>query len=322
MRLDRFVAERGGGWDELAELVRLAGRRPERLEPDQLLRLGARYRAAAADLALARRAFPADPVTRRLERLVGEARSSVYADAPRRGSLRGFLATGYWRRIMERPRLLAVALALLLGPMVLAAVWAVDDPAAAVGIVPSQFRTAADPGGGPGLGAAAEARLSSEIFTNNIEVTFLSVAGGLLLGLGTAAVVLYNGGFVGALLGITIPNGAAGDFLRLVLPHGLLELTCIAVCAAAGLRLGWALVEPGPRTRAQSLRHEAAAAMEIVLGTMPWLVLAGLIEGFVTGNVGSLPVAVLVGLAAAAPFWALVLARGRAHSRARALARR
>jgi uncharacterized membrane protein SpoIIM required for sporulation len=323
VRLDRFVDERSAGWDELAELVRVAGRRPERMDPQRLLRLGARYRAAAADLALARRAFPQDPVTRRLERLVGEARSCVYADEPRRGSLRGFLTTRYPQRVMERPVLLAVALALMFVPMALAAVWALDDPGAAVGIVPSQFRAAADPGGPGTLGGAQEARLSSEIFTNNIQVTFLAVAGGLLLGIGTAAVVLYNGGFVGALLGVTVANGAAGEFLRLTVPHGLLELSCIGVCAAAGLRVGWAVVEPGTRTRIAALREEALGAMEVVLGTMPWLVLAGLIEGFVTGNVGSLPVALLIGVAAAGPFWALLLVRGRGgHSLARAFARR
>jgi uncharacterized membrane protein SpoIIM required for sporulation len=134
-------------------------------------------------------------------------------------------------------------------------------------------------------------------------------------------VTIFNGGFVGAILGLTIENGSSGDFLRLVLPHGLLELSCICVCAAAGLRLGWALVEPGMLSRGASLRREARPAMEIVLGTMPWLVLAGLIEGFVTGNVGSLAVAVLIGLAAAGPFWVLLLRRGR-HARARAFAPR
>ena len=319
--MDRFVDERRPGWDELGVLLRRAGTHPERLPPDELLRLGACYRAAAADLALARREFPGDPLTRRLERLVASARGVVYADTPRRGTARAFLARGYWERILERPWLLLAALALMCVPLVLAAVWAVDDPAAAIGIVPGEFRGAADPGGPAGLTGGEEARLSSEIFTNNIRVTFLAVAGGLALGLGTAAVTMYNGGFVGAILGLTIENGSSGDFLRLVLPHGLLELSCICVCAAAGLRLGWALVEPGTLSRGASLRREARPAMEIVLGTMPWLVLAGLIEGFVTGNVGSVAPAALIGLAAAGPYWALLLWRGR-HARARAFAPR
>ena len=108
----------------------------------------------------------------------------------------------------ERPWALATALLLLFGPMVLAAVWAIDDPAAALGVVPPQFQSAAEPGGGPGsLAGATQAAISSEIFTNNIRVTFLVIAGGILAGLGTAAVTIFNGGFIGAIVGLTIENG-------------------------------------------------------------------------------------------------------------------
>jgi uncharacterized membrane protein SpoIIM required for sporulation len=323
MDVDRFARERAAGWEELAELVRAAGTRPQRLGAARLLRLGARYRAATADLALARRLFPTDPVTRSLERLVTDARQCVYAVEPRRRSVRGFFASGYWRRVRERPLLLVTALLLMFGPMALAAVWAVDDPAAALGIVPSEFRGATEPGGPGALAADEQAAVSSAIYTNNIRVTFLVVAGGLLLGLGSAAVTIFNGGFIGAILGLTIENGSFTDLLRFVLPHGLLELSCISVCAAAGLRLGWAIVDPGTLTRGDSLRREARPAIEIVLGTMPWLVLAGLVEGFISPDQPPLPVALAVGLAIAVPFWVLVVWRGRPdHARPRALARR
>jgi Stage II sporulation protein M len=306
MDVDRFTRDRTAGWEELAELVRAAGSKPQRLGAEALLRLGRRYRAAAADLALARRLFPGQPVTRRLERLVTEARQSVYATEARRRSIRGFLATGYWQRVRERPLLLALGLALLFVPLALAAVWALDDPAAALGIVPAEFQGAAEPGAGPG---------------DLAQVTFLAVAGGILLGLGSAALTIFNGGFIGAIVGLTIENGSIGELLRFVLPHGLLELSCIAVSCMAGLRLGWAIVDPGPLTRGASLRREARAAMEIVLGTMPWLVLAGVIEGFVSPRHPPLPVAAAVGIAAAGAYWALLLWRG-GHARPRVLARR
>ena len=321
MDVDRFTRERAAGWEELHELVRAAGPRPQRLASEPLLRLGRRYRAAAADLALARRLYPGHPVTRRLERLVADARQSVYATEPRRRSLLSFLATGYWHRIWQRRGVLLAGLALLFVPMALAAAWAIDDPAAALGIVPGEFHEAAEPGGGGGLSTGEEAAFSSEIYTNNIRVTFLVVAGGVLLGLGSAAVTIFNGGFIGALFGLTIENGTFDELLRFVLPHGLLELSCIAVSCAAGLRLGWAIIDPGPLTRGASLRREARTAVEIVLGTMPWLVLAGLIEGFVSPNRPSLAVAAAVGIAAVTPFWVLVVRRGR-HARPRALARR
>jgi uncharacterized membrane protein SpoIIM required for sporulation len=324
MDVDRFTRERAAGWDELAALVRQAGARPQRLGSEPLLRLGRRYRSAAADLALARRLFPSDPTTRRLERLVADARSCVYATEARRRSLIGFLTTGYWQRVREQPFALFGGIAMLLVPLALAAVWAVDDPAAAIGIVPTQFQDAADPGtGGAALSPGEEAALSSEIYTNNIQVAFLAIAGGMLLGVGSAAVTIFNGGFVGALVGLTIENGSLGDLLRFVLPHGLLELSCIAVACSAGLRLGWSLIDPGPLTRGASLRQAARPAMEVVLGTMPWLVLAGVIEGFVSPRHPSLPVAIGVGVAAAGSYWTLVIVRGRPdHPRPLALSRR
>jgi uncharacterized membrane protein SpoIIM required for sporulation len=321
MDVDRFTRERSQAWEELAGLVREADTRPQRLGAERLLRLGRRYRAAAADLALARRLFPNDPRTRQLERLVADARQCVYATEARRRSLIDFLTTGYWQRVRERPVALFAAFALLLVPMTLAAVWAIDDPAAALGIVPAQFQDAADPSsGGAGLSAGEQAALSSTIYTNNIQVTFLAIAGGILLGVGSAAVTIFNGGFVGALIGLTISNDRIGDLVRFVLPHGLLELSCIAVACSAGLRLGWSLVDPGPLTRGASLRAAARPAMEIVLGTMPPLVLAGLIEGFVSPRHPSLPVALAVGLAAAGAYWTLVIVRG--HARPSDLARR
>jgi uncharacterized membrane protein SpoIIM required for sporulation len=325
VKLDRFVEERRPGWTGLEALLRSAGAKPERLGPERLRRLGSLYRAAAADLAFARRAFPHDPVTRRLERLVADGRQAVYADQGSRRSLWWFLSTGYWQRVLERPWALIAALVLLLAPLVLAAVWAIDDPAAAIGVVPPEFQGATEPGGrGNATSAADQAGIAGVIFTNNIRVTFLSIAGGIFAGLGTAAVLIFNGGFIGAVVGLSIENGSSGGLVEFVIPHGVLELSCIAIAAAAGLRIGWALVEPGTLTRGQSLRREARPAMELVLGTMPWVVLAGLVEGFVRGSTGGLGGAIVIGVGLGAVFWGLVAWRGRAgpdaQSRARALA--
>src|SRR5262249_38530809 len=79
-------------------------------------------------------------------------------------------------------------------------------------------------------------------------------------------------------------------FVRLVSAHGLLELSCIAVGGAAGLRVGWALLHPGVRRRGAVLVEEARNAVEIAAGTAPFLVICGLAEGFLTGP--GLPVAV------------------------------
>jgi uncharacterized membrane protein SpoIIM required for sporulation len=313
MHPDAFAAARGPAWDELAALTVA-----RRLAAADVLRLGARYREAAADLAYARRRFGDDPVTRRLETLVLRARPLVYGARPRGGSLRAYLAQGYWRAVAERPKPLIAAWLLMLVPAILAGLWALSDPAAAGGLVPGDLRSVAEPQH-HGLvlhGAGEHAGVSIGIFVNNIQVTFLAYAGGLTLGLLTGYVLATNGILLGAVAGLAAGAGNGGDLLRLVVGHGVLELSCIAVTAAAGLRVGWSLVEPGPGTRAEALRAEAGRSIGIVLGTMPWLVLAGLVEGFVTGTYSS-GVVVPLGIALGALYWTLVFTLGRAPSRAR-----
>jgi uncharacterized membrane protein SpoIIM required for sporulation len=310
VRLDRFTSERAEAWEELERTLRKARGRPERLGADGVHRLGRLYRAAAADLALARRSFPGDPLVGRLESLVTRSRPVVYSADPRRAPLRQFLTDGYWQLVRQAPLALAVAWALLLVPAALSMVWALDDPGAASGLVPQEYRNIGDSGGKALGGGDEQAEFSSLIFTNNIRVTFLAFAGGALVGLGTVFVVAYNGVLLGTVFGLAVGAGHGAFLVELVSPHGVLELSCIAVCAAAGLQMGWTLVDPGAGRRGAAFARSARTGAEVVLGTMPWLVLAGLVEGFVTPRRIGVPGALAVGFALAAVYWALVLWRG------------
>lgn len=327
MNFERWRTERRPEWDELEQLVGAARGAAERLGPSGVRRLGALYRGAAADLALARRRWPADPLVGRLEDLVARARHLVYGSPARRVSPATFFASTYWQRVAERPLALAVATVLLFLPAALAGGWALNDPGAAAGLVPAQFRSVTEPRGGGtdlGLSSGEQAVFASQIFTNNIRVSFLAFAGGIALGLGTVAALVLNGVLLGTIAGLAVGAGGARAFTELVVAHGVLELSCIVVSAAAGLRVGWALVAPGRRRRVDSLVAEGRRAVEIVLGTVPWLVAAGLVEGFVTPRGLGLGPAVALGVALGTCFWGLVLWRGRPprQSRARALARR
>jgi len=312
--LDEFVRDRAGTWSELEGLLDRAGGSPARLGADGVRRLGACYRAAAADLAYARRRFPADPISVQLERLVRRGRQAVYNTAPKRSTFREFVSHGYWRRIRERPALLLFAILCLMVPTLLAGYWAWRDPGPASGLVPDQYQTVTaprTPGKDLGISVDQQSDLAATIFTNNIRVAFFAFAGGILLGLGTVYVLVSNGILGGAVAGLAIGAGNGRPFFELVLAHGVLELSCIAVAGYAGLRLASAIVDPGFRDRGVALREEARAAVEIILGTSAWLVVAGLVEGFLTPAGKGLDVVLVVGFGLGAIFWGLVWWRGK-----------
>ena len=313
MRLDRFIAARSPDWHELELLLRQAGRRPERLGPERLLRLGALYRATAADLARLRRHAPRSPEAARLETLVRQGRQAVYDARTRRRSVVRFFVTDYWRLIVARRKALLVAFVLLFGSAALAALWGVHDPAAATGVVPAQFRPALQPGHPwHDMSAAQQAAFTSEVFTNNIQVTLVAFAGGVTGGIATALALLYNGLLLGVIGGLMGQAGNGTGFVDLVTAHGVLELSCILVGGAAGLSLGWSIIAPGLRTRRVSLQREAVEALLLVVGTAPWLVIAGIVEGNRANLAESgLGAVIGTGVGLGVVFWGLVLWRGR-----------
>ena len=117
-----------------------------------------------------------------------------------------FFSTGYWRRVRERKLILAISFLCLAVPTLLGGYWAWRDPGPASGLVPSQYQSVtataharAEP---RAQSVDEESALASQIFTNNIGVTFFAFAGGLLLGLGTLYVLLQNGVMLGVVGGL------------------------------------------------------------------------------------------------------------------------
>jgi uncharacterized membrane protein SpoIIM required for sporulation len=252
-------------------------------------------------------------VVARLERLTERGRHAVYNTTNSTNSVRAFVSHGYWRRVRERPALLVIALVCTALPTLLAGYWAWRDPGAASGLVPSSYQSVTEPrrpGQDLGVSVDEQSDLAASIFTNNIRVTFLAFAGGVVAGLGTLYLLIENGLLLGAVGGLAIGAGNGRPFFELIVAHGVLEMSCIVVAGAAGLRLASAIVDPGTRTRVEALRTEARGAVEMVLGTAAWLVVAGLVEGFLTPAGKGLTVVLIVGFGLGALYWGLVWWRG------------
>lgn len=139
---------------------------------------------------------------------------------------------------------------------------------------------------------------------NNVGIGFRTFAGGLLLGLGSLVILLFNGLSIGAVAGYLTRLDYGSTFWPFVSGHGPYELTAIAICGAAGLLLGQAILAPGRRTRLAALRANARDAVILVGGAAILLVFAAVVEAFWSAGSATVTLKYAVGILG----WALVAA--------------
>lgn len=137
---------------------------------------------------------------------------------------------------------------------------------------------------------------SSGIMTNNLAVAFTAFAMGITAGLGTIYMMMTNGVLIGVVGAATWKAGMALKLWSFVAPHGVLELPAIFIAGGAGLEIARGMLFPGMLPRKESLARAGSRAAQLLLGTIPMLVIAGVIEGFFSPS--NAPVAMKFTLAA------------------------
>jgi uncharacterized membrane protein SpoIIM required for sporulation len=148
---------------------------------------------------------------------------------------------------------------------------------------------------------------------NNISVAFRCFASGLLLGIGTLFVLFFNGMFMGAIAGHLTRLDYVDTFYPFVIGHGSFELTAIVFSGAAGLRLGYAILNPGQSSRLDAMRQAGRDVIPMLYGIVLMLIIAAFIEAFWSSS-SSLPIALKYTVGAV--LWGLVLLysfSGRRH---------
>jgi uncharacterized membrane protein SpoIIM required for sporulation len=121
---------------------------------------------------------------------------------------------------------------------------------------------------------------SSGIMTNNLSVSFTTFAMGISAGIGTIWMMMLNGLLIGVIGAATWKAGMAVQLWSFVAPHGVLELPAIFIAGGAGLEIARGLLFPGLLPRKVSLAQAGGRGARLLLGTIPMLVVAGIIEGF------------------------------------------
>jgi uncharacterized membrane protein SpoIIM required for sporulation len=121
---------------------------------------------------------------------------------------------------------------------------------------------------------------TSAIMTNNLSVSFITFASGIVFGVGTLYYLYFNGLLLGVIGAACHQYGMSLALWSFVAAHGSLELPSIIIAGAAGLRLGHSMLFPGGYRWKDSLAKGGVEATRLVSGIIPLLVIAGCLEGF------------------------------------------
>ena len=311
-----FRAEREASWRELEALVRRAERGGLRsLSGPELSRLPPLYRAAVSSLSVARAISLDKNALRYLESLCARAYLLVYGTRRHlREAVDDFFRRRFPAALSAHRWHVALAFSLLAGGILTGFALVLRDP--------DRFYAFVSPAMAQGRGPTASTEALRDVlyarkgaaemlnafamflFSHNAQVSLLAFAVGFAGGVPSALLVFGNGLALGAFAALYHSRGLSVELWAWLLPHGVTELSAVALCGAAGLALGQALVFPGRRDRLSALAARGREAAVLVVGAVAMLFVAALVEGIFRQLVHSVPVRYAVA-AAFALGWAL-----------------
>ncbi|NRQ34766.1 stage II sporulation protein M [Nonomuraea sp. NN258] len=309
MDIDAFVTAHRPIWDRLEHLLK----NRSSLTGDQVDELVDLYQRVSTHLSIVRSSSTDAMLIGRLSALVARARSAVTgAHAPAwREFIRFFTVSFPVVAYRARWWWLATSVAFLAVSWVLAA-WVAANPDVQAAIAtPEEITQLVEHDFADYYSEDPAASFASHVWVNNAWVSAQVIIYAILLGIPIPLILWSNAANLGVIAGLMSSRDKLDIFFGLITPHGLLELTAVFLAAAAGMRLGWTVISPGRRRRAEVLAEQGRAVMSVALGLVVVLFVSGLIEAFVTPS--GLPTAVRVGIGVLAlgAFLAYVIVFGR-----------
>lgn len=317
MLAEDFINAKKPNWERLTALLHKSQRGGlATLSAEEISELGRLYRSATSDLAVARRDFGSHRVADYLNNLVAQAHGAVYQTRSTRGqALLAFFTQIFPQAFRATWAYTLAAFLMFMLPALVSFTLTYRDPTISSQIVPgidARIQDIRDQREWwKAINDDGRAASSAFIATNNIRVSILAFAGGVLLGVLTLVVLVQNGLLFGTVAGAAQSLGFAGKLWGFVAAHGMVELSVIFICGGAGLQLGWSVMRPGLLTRRAALRLATQRAISLLLGCVPLLLVAGLIEGFVSPSALPLWVKLVVSFGSGAALYVYLLLAGR-----------
>ncbi len=289
----QLVRRRQARWEALrGEIQHLRKRgRLAALGEERVAAFAAAHRAASADLARARTLGVGTRTRWALERLVASGHLLLHRARPTswRRVLR-FFTHGLAELVQRRRGVVWLSAAAFFLPGLAVFVAMRFDPSLEPLFVPAGFVERAElAAADPTLdyrdtfeeGAWSGDVLAGFVTLNNVRVAFTAFAAGILLGLGSLFVLVFNGLHLGSAMASFVNRGAGTNLLAWVAPHGPFELFAVVLAGAGGIWLGGAIWHPGRLSRARALVERGRESFGLLGGAVALLLLAGPLEGFV-----------------------------------------
>lgn len=295
--MNRFLDEHKDNWRRLEDLLgMLSGSGLRGLSRVEVREFGELYRRAASDLAIAR-AETRDPrLINYLNSLVIRAHGRIYrADSSGTELIIKFFTRDFPSSFRRNWGYMAIAFGVFAGFSIFGfiATWNDLDFTHFVGLSGVTEQIRANDHWWTNLNESNQIGATS-IMSNNIIVTMRAFAFGAFFGVGAFYDLAMEGSRLGSIFAacykLNPPFG--NDLASFVVGHGVIELSCIFFCGGAGMMIGYAIIDPGDLTRAQALKKKGMDAARIVIGCACFLVVAGIIEGFLSPS--DLPPAVKI----------------------------
>ena len=129
---------------------------------------------------------------------------------------------------------------------------------------------------------ASETDMFLGITINNIKVSLMAFSFGVMAGLGTAFLLMQNAVMLGSFQYFFYDHGLLWESARTIWIHGTIEISVIIVAGCAGLVIGKSILFPGTYSRLKSFMMGVKDGLKIVISTVPFFIIAGFLEGFVT----------------------------------------
>lgn len=285
--MNRFITDHKDNWQRLENLLQILETSSlKNLSRTEVREFGELYRRAATDLAIARAETRDPKLINYLNSLVIRAHGKIYR-AENQGFelIWDFFAVDFPRAFRRTLRYTALSFAVFMIFGIASFVLCYNDLnfADQLGLTEIQYAAQSNEQWWKDLNESNQIGASA-ILTNNILVSFKAFTYGAFFGIGTLYVLIINGLSIGGVLGVCYKvNPSFGNGLvEFMVGHGVIELSCIFIAAGAGLLIGYSLINPGDLTRAQALKKNGIEAARLAIGCAILLVIAGIIEGFLS----------------------------------------